>query len=269
MRFVVGWEQFHRGRMEQAREAAEKLMAVGRRMNDPRSIGLGMALKAWIALTSDDYAAALEFAETSISSARTPYDRVGAKNCKFAALVLLRRPEAFPMLRDWMDECAVNGWHWHGVTADGMWGLALVVHGDISRGIRWMGQSILRRDNEGYRAAADWFRMFLCEIYLEIIAGTEKPPAKVLARNIMTIGAVLFTAQTRISSLVERVRKNPQFDPNGHYIGRCELILGLLYKAKKKRALAVQHLTEAKRIISQFGPTPTLARIEAALAELA
>ncbi len=47
------------------------------------------------------------------------------------------------------------------------------------------------------------------------------------------------------------------------------MILGLLYKAKKKRALAVQHLTEAKRIVSQFGPTPMLAKIDAALAELA
>jgi len=47
------------------------------------------------------------------------------------------------------------------------------------------------------------------------------------------------------------------------------MILGLLYKAKKKRALAVQHLTEAKRITSQFGPTPMLAKIDAALAELA
>ena len=47
------------------------------------------------------------------------------------------------------------------------------------------------------------------------------------------------------------------------------MILGLLYKSKKKRALAVRHLTEAKRISSQFGPTPMLAKIEAALAELA
>ena len=46
------------------------------------------------------------------------------------------------------------------------------------------------------------------------------------------------------------------------------MIMGLLYKAKKKRALAVQHLTEAKRIASQSGPTPMLAKIEAALAEL-
>ena len=46
------------------------------------------------------------------------------------------------------------------------------------------------------------------------------------------------------------------------------MILGLLYKVKKKRALAIQHLSEARRITSQFGPSPMLARIDAALAEL-
>lgn len=39
--------------------------------------------------------------------------------------------------------------------------------------------------------------------------------------------------------------------------------------AKKKRALALPHLTEARRKVSQFVPTPMLARIDAALAELA
>jgi hypothetical protein len=46
------------------------------------------------------------------------------------------------------------------------------------------------------------------------------------------------------------------------------MILGLLYKIKKKRALAVQHLTEARRVLSQFGQTPILVRVDTALAEL-
>lgn len=46
------------------------------------------------------------------------------------------------------------------------------------------------------------------------------------------------------------------------------MILGLLYKGRKKRALAIRHLTEADRIFSQFGQTPILARVHAALAEL-
>jgi hypothetical protein len=47
------------------------------------------------------------------------------------------------------------------------------------------------------------------------------------------------------------------------------MILGRLYKTKKKTALAVQHLSKAKLIASQYGQTPMLARIDAALAELA
>jgi hypothetical protein len=46
------------------------------------------------------------------------------------------------------------------------------------------------------------------------------------------------------------------------------MILGLLYKATKKRALVLRHLTEARRILCQFGQTPMLARLDAALAEL-
>jgi hypothetical protein len=61
---------------------------------------------------------------------------------------------------------------------------------------------------------------------------------------------------------------NPHFDPAGHHAGYAKMLLGLLYRAKKKRALAAQHLTEPKRIFSQFGQTPIFARVETALAEL-
>ena len=46
LRYVLGWEEIHRGRMAKARQAAEELMAVGQRMNDPRSIGFGRQLEA-------------------------------------------------------------------------------------------------------------------------------------------------------------------------------------------------------------------------------
>jgi class 3 adenylate cyclase len=270
VRFVVGWEEIHRGRMAKAHEAAEELMAAGRRLNDPRSIGFGMSLEASIALTSDNYDAALNFAETSLNFACTPMEREGAKLARITALVLLRRPEAFAMLRDYLDRCRVNGWHWHTTSTEGLWGVALVLHGEIGAGIRWLEQSILRRENEGYGGAADWYRMFLSEIYLTVLSGKEKPPTKVLMRNAPILLKVRFTANTRIPALISQVRQSSHLDPNGHHIGRCEMILGLLYKTRKKRPLAVQHLTEAKkRIALQFGPTPMLSRIDAALAELA
>ncbi len=77
----------------------------------------------------------------------------------------------------------------------------------------------------------------------------------------------MFTASSRINALTARALENPHLDPAGLHVGRIQMILGLLYKAKKKRALALEHLTEARRILSQFGQTPILARVEAALAE--
>jgi hypothetical protein len=76
------------------------------------------------------------------------------------------------------------------------------------------------------------------------------------------------TASSRIPTLVRHVLENPQFDPAGVLVGRAQMTLGLLYKAKKKRALALQHLTDARRILGQFEQTPMLARVDAALAEL-
>jgi hypothetical protein len=68
---------------------------------------------------------------------------------------------------------------------------------------------------------------------------------------------------------VQLVPQNPQFDPNGQFFGWCEMMLGLPYKAKHKRELAVRHLTEGEVIMSQFGQSPMLAKIESALAGLA
>ena len=68
--------------------------------------------------------------------------------------------------------------------------------------------------------------------------------------------------------MMTHVLENPHFDRDGFRIGHAHVILGLLYKAKSKRPLALKHLTEAKRILDQFGPSQKLTRVETALAEL-
>jgi hypothetical protein len=108
----------------------------------------------------------------------------------------------------------------------------------------------------------------LAEVNLEIIAGKEKPPLVVLLKNLPILLKCTLTASSRIPTLIAHAKNNTQFDPACPLFGRSEMIVGLLYKKKKKQALAVQHLTEARRILSPFGQTPTLARVEAALAEL-
>jgi hypothetical protein len=70
-RFVVAWEEFHQGRMNEARDSARDLMEVGRLLDDPRSTGLGLCVLALIALLSDAYVEALEYSEQSIAVATT------------------------------------------------------------------------------------------------------------------------------------------------------------------------------------------------------
>ena len=86
--------------------------------------------------------------------------------------------------------------------------------------------------------------------------------------NVSIILKVIVTASSRVPALMFRVLENPHIDPQGLHVGRVQMILGLLYKTKKNHALALKHLIEARRILSQFGQPAILARVEMALAEL-
>jgi hypothetical protein len=268
-RFVIGWEELHSGRMTEARSSAHDLMLVGRQLNDPRSIGSGLALLTWVSLVSDCYAEALEYSEQALSVAVTPFDRVTAENGKGCALVLLRRTEeGMNVLELVRRRCIVDGVLYFLSGQEGVIGICKVLQGSIKEGIKQIESAILNREKEGYRDVADWLRLFLSEIYLQIIGGNEKLPFMVLLRNLSVLVKLTATASSRIRVLMALVLENPRFDPAGHHVGRAQMILGLLYKIKRKRALAIQHLTEAKRILSPFGQTPILVRVETALAEL-
>jgi hypothetical protein len=59
-----------------------------------------------------------------------------------------------------------------------------------------------------------------------------------------------------------------RFDPAGQFIGRAEFILGLLYKTKRGHVQLIEHLRRAKSILSQFGKSPLLERVEQSLLEM-
>jgi hypothetical protein len=142
------------------------------------------------------------------------------------------------------------------------------INSEMAAGAHALSELITLQDRLGYLLAADWYRTILCEMYLQVIEGKEKAPLPVLIKNLPFIARVMMTGSKRIVSWTDHVRRNARLDPNGHYVGRCEMILGLLDKAQRKPDRAVRHLTEARRITAQWGPTPMLARIDEALTEL-
>jgi hypothetical protein len=174
-------------------------MAVGRRLNDPRSSATALALLAWVALVSDDYVAALRYTEESHKVALTLSDRIGGMNGRAVALVLLRRPEGDVVLREVRNQCISNGWHWYLTGSDPAVAILAVLRGRIHKGIRLMEKAIAARESDGYQAAADWYRLLLCDLYLEIITGKEKPPTSVLLKNL----PILIYTITSVRMLVE------------------------------------------------------------------
>jgi class 3 adenylate cyclase/tetratricopeptide (TPR) repeat protein len=265
----VAFAELHRGRINEVRAVAHECMRIGEQLNDPRSTGLSLAILAWIATSTESYAEALEYCERCLTVAVIPQDKSIAIASKGVALVLLRKTEdGAKLLEEGRRQCMADGYNLNLMGTDHVVGVCKILQGNMSEGIHIIEQAILKRENEGYRAAADWYRLVLCEVYLQIIAGNEKLPFPVLLRNLPIILKVIATASSRIRILVACVLENPTIDPEGSYVGLANMILGLLYKIKKRDTLAVRHLTEARRIFSEFGESPMLARIETALAEI-
>lgn len=228
-----------------------------------------MGILGWIALTSDDYGNALDCAEECLQIAYTPQERMNALGVKGAALALLKRlDEAQVVLSDIRGQLVDLNWRYELIMLDPAFGILAALNGNIGKGIGVIERVVAAASRDGWRAAEDWAKLFLCEMYLEVMFPKEKPHFSLLLKNLPALIKILFVGRSSVKSLVSQVRSNPQFDRNGHYIGRAEMILGLLYKGKKKHFLAVHHLSEARRILSQFGQTPILARVEVALAEL-
>jgi class 3 adenylate cyclase/tetratricopeptide (TPR) repeat protein len=265
----VGWDEVCRGRVIEARAAADLLTQIGRSTNEPRSLGYGTAMKALIALLTDDYELAIEEAERTIDVSRAPFEKAIAVSTKYAALALLNGPGAVEEVKRYVAMCEANGWLLFQQTPETMIGISLAMAGRIDEALRHIEAAIARREREGFRAPADWYRLFVCEIYLAILSGEGGGSLGALVRNIRSVAAVKLFGPRRIRSLIGKVRGNPQFDPEGYFFARTELILGLLYKARKNNKLAERHLTEARRILGAFGPTPSLTRVETALAALA
>jgi hypothetical protein len=99
-RFVVAWDELHRGHLVKARAWAQELIDLGQRLNDPRSLGFGLNVQAWIALLGDNYPLALNLAEASNDVARVNFDKESIKNIMKTVGVLLRQTEAHQALQN-------------------------------------------------------------------------------------------------------------------------------------------------------------------------
>lgn len=265
---ICAYDALCRGLVPEARNRADRAIDFGTSTNDPRGLGYGLAMKALIAMTADDFEPALALAEQAQSVSRAEFEKTIAATARKSALVPLNRPGAEEELRAWLTLCGERQWSLFVVGPECWFAVVLATTGRIGEALRSIETTISHREAEGFRAAADWSRLYLCEVYLAILSAQGEAPLGTVVRNIRALAKVQVFGARRIEALVKQVRSNPQFAPDGHYIARTEMILGLLYKTKKQWARAAHHLSESRRIFKTEGPSAILTRIERALAEV-
>lgn len=265
---ISAYDDLCRGRVAEALAAAERTIDFGLSTNDPRGHGYGLAMKALIAMTTDDFEQALDMAEQAQDVSRAEIEKTIASTARKSVLVPLGRTGAEAEVANWLTYCEERRWSLFIVGPECWMGVALVSSGRIDAGLAAIEAAIAHREAEGFMAAADWSRLYLCEVYLAILSGEGSTTLGTLVRNFRSLAKVRLFGAGRIAALVAQVRSNRQFDINGHYMARAAMVLGLLYKTKKSKARAIEQLTEARRIFKAAGPSAILARIEVALAEV-
>ncbi|WP_170764894.1 AAA family ATPase [Ruegeria lacuscaerulensis] len=266
---TVGWNELTRGRVARAHAASDQMIALGKSKNDPRAMGYGTAMKALIAMVTDDHELALSMAEKAREASQAEFELAIAEAARVSAMVPLEKPGAIEVVQRHIKDCTEKGWALFAFGPAAMLGVAYALNGQVTAGLRQIEEAIQKRTDQGTLVSADWARLFLCEMYLSILTGEGGGSIKVLIKNLRSIVWVMLFGEKRLIAMIETVRKNPQFDEKGHYIARCDMMMGLLYKAKKKKSRARDYLTKARVVVEAAGRSPMLARIDAALAELA
>ncbi|BAT59385.1 adenylate cyclase 2 [Variibacter gotjawalensis] len=269
LRWVLSLDAVHRGLLHSAYKYAQELIELGQTAKDSRATGLGLWLQGWNALINDDYALALKFGHEASAAALTPWDRSTAMNLTASALVLTRQlDEGLALLKCRRDLDDAAGRRYAFVANDAVWGAGLVLSGKFRAGIRFIENRIEMREAEGYRSAADWYRVTLCYILLEVLQGGRRPQASVLIRNLPYLIWLKITGLKRIDRLIARARQNPLFHPEGLHQAKVHFIIGSRWRLAGRTELARKSLQEAKRIAKVFGDTPLAAKIDASLDEV-
>ena len=70
------------------------------------------------------------------------------------------------------------------ILLDPAFGVLAVLNGKIGKGIRIIESVIATAHRDGWRVAEDWAKLFLCELYLEVMFPKDKPALSLLLKNI-------------------------------------------------------------------------------------
>jgi len=147
-------------------------------------------------------------------------------------------------------------------------GVAMVLQGEMAAGVRFLEDLIDRNRELGFVVGRDITRLYLAELYIEILGSTQRPTFPVILRNLWFLSVTRLSGWGKALALVLAARDNAMFSEASHWRARTEADLGLLYLMKRRYFQAEECLQRARPLAAKLEASALLAKIDAGLAKL-
>jgi len=250
------------GRPHLARRYAVQLFDLSRETSDPRPRAMGLWALATIELTHFAYEDCVESGRESARLALSVVDRSLAEAMLGAGYVMLGRTgDGTALLSNSIDLYLSKGLRSAVATLRPFLGIAKVMDGDMAGGIRWIEDGLEQCRDWGAASGIAIGHLVLGEIYTQIALGHDRPPLRVMLKNIgflvRTLPRVQTIARRNLETALDTFRKwdTPSYIASALYnLARLDLNTGRADDAASKlaeaRALAVD--VEAETLLAMI-----------------
>jgi hypothetical protein len=245
------------------------LIEVGELRNDPRYLGFAQWLLGFMAIVEERYDDAVSFGRKTCEISVTSYDTDSGILVEAMGLTLSgRADEGFAAVESYRRAALARNDNYGLMGADPVYAVGLALRGKPRQGIQWLEDSIRRAEDTGSPVAADWARLTLGDLYVEMLTSKQRPPLAFVVRNIGFLLAIKFQGPGRALAAYERVLRNPQIGKSGVLAARAHAGMGAIHKLQKRSDLARQHLTIARTLCEGLGGAPISLKIRRLLDDL-
>jgi hypothetical protein len=266
---MSAWDYLRRGLTDRGRARALELQHRGAKINDPRALGMGLWLLGWLDLIDERYEDAFQRGEECVRVALTPFDRELGLSIVGIANIFLGRPDkGEKLLWEVRKRTSGHGFVYMSCGTDAPLGVAMVLRGAISAGLKFIEEAIDRYKRSENQMETDLARMYLAEVYIALLAPPEMPPLRVVVRNLYCLARTRATGRKKAARLLTEAGANALFVGNSHYNARINTDLGLLHKIAKRYDEAQRFLETARPIAEALGSATLVGKIDTALRDL-
>ena len=249
------------------RNLGDRMLEYGERYSYPRSLVEGHIFNVFALGLAGDLEKALEKSQQAISVAKDPYQILYAQSVHgmyqvfngskpsdiFEDSVIRARNLGFDMFANWLGGALGLGW---------------IIEGRMAEGIKLIEECSRKSLDYGHQLFHQVNEWFKGKIYLQLVIGEETPPLAVILKNLGFLIKHLPFAARRADTLLGNAAR--YFEGIGAYGWHAQALLdlGLLHKAKKRKAKAIACLEEAEPLFVKAGADVFLRQTRDLLAEL-